>query len=117
MDEKAVAEIPPSVASTVDQTEPRAKQRPAPETDRATVPQKTNAKAELQASQGAKSSAEAFGSRGHAAGTPEPGDDLGSRRRRVAAGPIAYTPSSQTCRRQHHPRTCKPQNSLPRRLR
>jgi uncharacterized protein YjbI with pentapeptide repeats len=80
MDEKAAApsadaEIPTSVASTVDQTETTPEQRPAPETDKATVPQETNAKAELQASHGAKPSAEAFGSREHAATTPEPGDD------------------------------------------
>jgi uncharacterized protein YjbI with pentapeptide repeats len=71
----ADAEIPPSVASTVDQTETTPEKRPTPETNSATVPQETNAKAELQASHGAKPSAEAFGSREHVAGTPEPGDD------------------------------------------
>ena len=82
MEEKAAerrpsadAEIPPSAASTVDQTETTPEQRPVPETDRATVPQETNAKAELQASHGAKPSAEAFGSLEHAPGTPEQGDD------------------------------------------
>ena len=83
MDEKAVAErqpsadaeIPPSAASTVEQTETTPEQRPVLETDRATVPQETNAKAELQASHGAKPSAEAFGSREDAPGTPVQGDD------------------------------------------
>ena len=82
MEEKAAerrpsadAEIPPSAASTVDQTETTPEQRPVPETERATVPQETNAKADLQASHGAKPSAEAFGSREHAPGTPAQGDD------------------------------------------
>jgi hypothetical protein len=71
MEEKATAErrltadpeIPPmpSGASTVDQTESTPQQHPAPETDRATVPQETNAQGEPQASDGAKRSAEAFG--------------------------------------------------------
>ena len=82
IDEKAAerrpsadADIPPSVASTVEQTETMPEQRPVPETERTTVPQETNAKADLQASYDAKPSAEAFGSRELAAGTPEPGDD------------------------------------------
>jgi hypothetical protein len=77
MEEKAAerqpsadAEIPPSVASTVNQTETMPEQRPASETDRATVPQETNGKRELQASHGAKPSAGAF-----APGTPTQSDD------------------------------------------
>ena len=82
MEEKAAerrpsadAEIPPSAASTVDQTETTPAQRPVPETDRATAPEETNVRAELQASHGAKPSAEAFGSLEHAPGTPEQSDD------------------------------------------
>jgi uncharacterized protein YjbI with pentapeptide repeats len=71
----ADAEIPRSAASTVEQTETTPEQRPVPETERATVPQATDAKADLQASYDAKPSAEVFGSREHAAGTPEQGDD------------------------------------------
>ena len=71
----ADAEIPRSAASTVEQTETTPEQRPVPETERATVPQATDVKAELQASHDAKPSAEAFGSREHAAGTPEQGDN------------------------------------------
>ena len=81
MEEKAAerrpsadAEISPSVASTVDQTETTPEQRPAPETDRAT-PQETNVRAESQASHGAKPSAEALGSLEHAPGTPAQSDD------------------------------------------
>ena len=70
----ADAEIPPSAASTVDGTESAPEQRPAP-TDRATVPQETHAHAELQASDGAKPSAEAFGPNEHAPGTPEEGHE------------------------------------------
>ena len=71
----ADAEIPPmpSAASTVDRTESTPEQRPAPETDRATVPQETNAHAELQASDGAKRSGEASGPNEQAQGTPEEG--------------------------------------------
>ena len=82
MEEKAAerrpsadAEIPPSAASTVDQTETTPEQRPVPETERATAPEETNVRAELQASHGAKPSAEAFGSLEHAPGTPAQSDD------------------------------------------
>jgi hypothetical protein len=71
----ADAEIPPmpSAASTVGRTESTLEQRPAPETDMATVPQETNAHAELQASDGAKRSGEASGPNEQAQGTPEEG--------------------------------------------
>ena len=82
MEEKAAerrpsadAEIPSSAASTVDQTETTPEQRPVHETERATAPEETNVRAEMQASHGAKPSAEAFGSLEHAPGTPAQSDD------------------------------------------
>jgi uncharacterized protein YjbI with pentapeptide repeats len=71
----ADAEIPPmpSAASTAGRTESTLEQRAAPETDMATVPQETNAHAELQASDGAKRSGEASGPNEQAPGTPEEG--------------------------------------------
>ena len=66
----ADAEIPPmsSGASTVVQTETTLEQHPAPETDRVTLPQETNADSELPVSDGAKLSAEASVPRSHEEG-------------------------------------------------
>jgi len=80
MEEKAAAERPPSAdaeiptsaASTMDRTE-SVEQRLALEKGRETVPQETNAHAELQASDGAEQSTEAFGPNEHAPGNPEEG--------------------------------------------
>ena len=95
MEEKAAerrpladAEIPRSAASTIDQTETTPGQRPVPETDRATAPEETNVRAESQASHGAKSSAEAFGSLEQLQG-PLHKVTIQLSLRRVAAGPIA----------------------------
>jgi uncharacterized protein YjbI with pentapeptide repeats len=71
----ADAEIPPmpSGSNTVDRTESRPEQRPVPGTNGTTVPQETNAHAELQASDGAKRSGEAFGPNEQAPGPPGEG--------------------------------------------
>jgi hypothetical protein len=79
MDEKAAAErrppgdpgIPPSASNTADRIESAPEQRPALEKGGA-VPQDTRAHAELQASDGARPSTEAFGPE-HAPGSPEEG--------------------------------------------
>jgi hypothetical protein len=82
--EKAAAKLPsgdaampsmPSAASTVDRTGSTPEQPPAAETVRATVPQETNAHAELQTSDGANRSTEAFGPNEHAPGSPEEGQE------------------------------------------
>jgi hypothetical protein len=75
--QSADAELPtmPSAASPIDRTETALEQGPAPKADSATVPQETNAHAELQASDGAKWSGKDVGPNEQAPGTADEGHE------------------------------------------